>query len=163
MTLEELTALFRKLGAPRPESWASSQHHEGIDQLSRFVFLREAWRCVVPPDDTRWIDAMRKRATRSPDAPCAGAGPALERMLAAGVDRKDINELARVMQYETLFALCALLDEGGPASSEPELADLGWQLKRVDENGDVVGPIAGIHESVLWLDPSGREMRPKKD
>ena len=100
MTVEKLTALFRKLGAPDPEGWARSQLDEGIDQLARFVFLRAAWKQVVPPDNAGWIDAWIDSAKARPTDPGAGAGPALQRMLAAGADRRDIHEVVRVMQWE---------------------------------------------------------------
>ena len=55
---EELTAVFRKLGARDPESWAGSQIREGINQLARFVFLRKAWSLIVKEDDASWIDVL---------------------------------------------------------------------------------------------------------
>lgn len=161
MDQEKLTELFRKLGAPDPETWARSQIDEGIDQLSRFVFLRAAWESVLPPADASWIAGLLKSAKARPEAPGADAGLALERMLAAGVDPKDIDEVARVMQYETLFGVCALLDEG-PNAPEPELADFGWRLMRTDGSGECLGPIDAVHEDLLSLDPSGREMRPER-
>ena len=47
MNEQELTELFRKLGAPHPEGWAHSQITEGILQLPRYLFLREAWRRIA--------------------------------------------------------------------------------------------------------------------
>ncbi len=38
----ELTELFARLGARDPEKWARSQIKEGIPQLARFLFLRQA-------------------------------------------------------------------------------------------------------------------------
>ena len=64
MNIEKLTALFRKLGAPDPEGWARSQLDEGIDQLARYVFLREAWKRVVPPETANWIDEQRGLAVK---------------------------------------------------------------------------------------------------
>ena len=46
MDQKELTEIFRKLGAEDPEDWARSQIREGIPQLARFLFLREAWRSI---------------------------------------------------------------------------------------------------------------------
>jgi len=43
----KLTELFKKLGAEDPESWANSQVEEGINQLGRYLFLRQAWRTDV--------------------------------------------------------------------------------------------------------------------
>lgn len=160
MRLKELTALFRKLGAREPESWASSQHNEGIDQLARFVFLREAWKCVVKPDDVSWIDRTIADAKARPSDPGAGIGPALERLLAVGADRKDIHEVVRVMQYELLSSLCYLLED--PGQLEPELEDLSWRLVRINESGEIIGTIDGLHESLIETDPTGLEMRPQK-
>lgn len=155
---KDLTSLFRKLGAPSPEAWAESQEDEGGDQLARFVFLRQAWRAVVDPTDASWIDAQIKASGERPGEPCAGAGPALERMLAAGADRADVHEVVRAMQYDLLFSLCYLLDD--PGSLEPELADLSWGLFRTDDDGEPTERIESLHESVLETDPSGNEMRP---
>jgi len=158
VTLEKLTDLFRKLGAPDPEGWARSQIREGIDQLARYVFLRQAWKQVVPPDDATWIDAWMKTTKKDPSGPGAGTGAALERLLAAGADREDLHEVVRGMQWELLFSFCYLLED--PGQLEPEIADMSWQLMRINDEGDCIGHIGGLHESVLETEPAGREMRP---
>jgi hypothetical protein len=84
--LAKLTALFRKLGARDPESWAQSEISEGIPQLARFLFLRQAWRNVVAAADDRWQSAQIATATRSPNEPGAAAGLAIQRLLAAGAN-----------------------------------------------------------------------------
>jgi hypothetical protein len=160
MEIDELTALFTKLGAPAPEAWAQSQVEEGIDQLGRFVFSREAWKAVVPPHDAAWIDTTIAGARARPTEPGAGVGPALVRLLAAGADRRDLHEVVRVMQYEVLFSLCYLL--GDPGGLEPELSDVSWHLVRTDADGEIIGTIDGLHESVLEMEPSGRELRPEE-
>src|SRR5258705_6557785 len=110
--LEELTELFRKLGAPDPELWASSQVHEGFNQLGRFLFLRQAWRMLVDESD-QWIQAQIDYSRENAGAPCSGGGRALENLLAKGVNPQDITEVVRVMQYELLFRLCYLLNDPG--------------------------------------------------
>ena len=60
--LKELTALFAKYGASDPESWARSQLDEGIPQLQRFLFLRQAWSQVVRNGDEQWIQNVIKNA-----------------------------------------------------------------------------------------------------
>jgi hypothetical protein len=142
-----------------PEGWARSQIEEGIDQLARYVFLRQAWKSVVPPEDAGWIDAQIASAKARPSDPGAGAGPALQRLLAAQADRNDIHEVVRVMQWELLFSLCYLLED--PGELEPEIADMSWRLMRTRDDGACVGPISGLHESVLETEPAGREMRPQ--
>ncbi len=38
---------------------------------------------------------------------------------------------------------------------------VAWALAQVDDAGNVLGGIGGLHESVLETDPTGREMRPR--
>ncbi|MFI5011352.1 MAG: hypothetical protein ACHQAY_03295 [Hyphomicrobiales bacterium] len=160
MNQEELTALFRRLGAQDPEGWARSQIQEGIPQLARFLFLRQAWREVVSEDDTRWIGSSIARAQTHPDEPYAGVGHALKKLRALGATDDDITDVVRGMQAELLFSFCYLLED--PGKVEPEVADLGWALVQIDGDGKVLGNIDGLHESVLETDPTGREMGPRK-
>ena len=157
--LEQLTELFRKLGASDPEGWASSQVSEGINQLGRFLFLRQAWRSVVDESDDSWIQDQIDRSSRQPGAPCSGIGPALQSLRALGANPQDITDVVRVMQYELLFDLCYLVDD--PGLVEEEVQDVSWALIQLNEEGEAVGEIAGLHESVLGTDPTGREMRPR--
>ena len=157
-SVEELTALFRRLGAREPESWAASQVTEGIPQLARFLFLRQAWRSILPDGETSWIDPTIAESERVPDAPFAGVGFALARLRAAGAADADVTDVARGMQAALLAAICYQLED--PGELEPEVADVGWALVQVDPAGVVLGEIGGLHESVLETDPTGREMRP---
>jgi hypothetical protein len=36
-----------------------------------------------------------------------------------------------------------------------------WKLHHVDDNGNSIDTIQGLHEVLLSLDPTGREMRPR--
>jgi len=157
----DLTELLTRLGAPDPSAWARSEVEEDIPQVARYLFLRQAWQHVVADGDTSWIDAWRELAAQAPSAPCAGIGPALERLSAAGIDRDDLTTVVRVMQYSVLFGLCYLLDD--PGAAEPEVEELGWALVEVDADGDVGRHIGALHESLLETDPTGREMRPRDD
>jgi len=59
-----------------------------------------------------------------------------------------------------IFRLGYLLD-GADFSGLDELRDVSWALFQTDADGRPTGPaIGGLHESVLELDPTGREMRP---
>jgi hypothetical protein len=158
---KELVALFQRLGAPDAESWAGSQVNEGIPQLQRFLFLRQAWRQVRADGDIRWIERQIQHSERNPNGPYATVGAVLKRCLEKGVSREDLTDLARGVQAELLFQLCYLLDD--PGFSEPELEDFGWGLFEVDQNDNPIPPrIGSLHESVLSTDPTGREMRPRK-
>ena len=158
--LDELINLFRKLGAREPEEWASSQLLEGINQLCRFLFLRQAWREVVPEADHSWIQAQINYSTQNPGEPCSGVGQALKNLLAKGADPQDITDVVRVMQYNLLFRLCYLLSD--PGELEPEVQHVSWGLVQLNEDGEIVDSIDALHESVLETDPTGREMRPRE-
>jgi len=157
--IHELTALFKTLGAPDPEAWASSQVNEGIPQLARFLFLRQAWRHVVSEDDSSWIDRLIDSAGNDPEQPYAGSGHALRRLRAKGATNEEITDLVRGMQAELLFSFCYLLED--PAIDEAEASEVMWTLVQTDVDGNVISPISGLHESVLETDPTGREMRPR--
>ena len=156
MRTDDLTELFRKLGAPNPAEWARSQRDENLPQLARFLFLREAWKLVVADDDPSWI---RDRIADDPSGPGGEIVPALKRLLVAGVTGADLTTVVRIMQWRVLFGLCLLLD--APPSLEEEVKDIAWRLFQVDEDERPTIAITGVHESVLETDPTGREMGPR--
>jgi hypothetical protein len=138
-----------------------------IDQLAkrfealgaRYLFLRQAWRSIVADGDIACIASHMAAAAREPNAPYAGVGSALKRLKDAGATDRDLTDLVRGKQAELLFSLCYLLED--PNIEEPEGQDVLWALVQVTEAGEIVGPISGLHESVLETDPTGREMRPR--
>lgn len=154
MSITDLTDLFAKLGARNPAGWAHSQVAEGIPQLAKFLFLRQAWRCIVAENDRHWIGEQREA---DPKVPGSSIASALDRVLSRGVDEKDLTTVVRVMQWQLLFALCCILDD--PGKLEDDVKNVAWRLFQVDENGNPITAIAGLHESVLETEPSGREMR----
>ena len=159
---QQIDALAKKLaalGAPDPHGWAESEVLEGIPQLARFVFLREAWKNIVSEDDPSWIADQIARAEEHPVAPLAGIGHALRRLKARGASDEDLAEVVRGMQANFLFSLCYQLDDPNP--EEPEAEGVLWALCQITEEGEVVGGIPALHESVLETDPTGRELRPR--
>lgn len=158
--VQKLTKLFRLVGARDPESWAKSQAEEGIPQLARFLFLRQAWRSIVTENDPAWINSAIRSVETQPDAPYAGVGHALKRLRSLGASDDDLTDLVRGMQAELLFQLCYQLDD--PGDLEDEVGDVSWSLVQTNDDGEVVAQINGLHESVLETDPTGREMRPRR-
>jgi len=159
----EIAALARRfeaLGARDPRRWAESQIREGIPQLGRYLFLRQAWARVVSEDDPAWIDAWIASAEQRPDEPYAGGGLALKRLRALGASKDDLTDVVRALQAELLFSLCYLLDD--PAIEEEDAQDIAWAFVQVGPDGEFLAPLNGLHESVLETDPTGREMRPRQ-
>jgi len=157
--LKKLAAIFAKLGARDPAGWARSQLEEGIPQLARFVFLRQAWRAIVSEEDSSWIEEAVSRSNTHPKEPYAGVGHALRALRARGATDEELTDLVRGMQARLLFDFCYLLED--PGDIEPEVADIAWALVQIDDAGTVIGNIGGLHESVLETDPTGREMGPR--
>jgi hypothetical protein len=158
--VERLTEVFKRLGADDPEGWARSQISEGINQLGRFVFLKQAWSNIIDENDSSWIDSEIKSSMNRPDVPFAGIGHALSRLRELGVSDNDINDVVRGKQAELLFSLCYLIDD--PGDLPDEVKNMAWCLVQVNEEGRPIAQIGSLHESVLETDPTGREMRPRE-
>jgi hypothetical protein len=152
--LDALTRLFARLGAPDPESWAVSQLREGIPQLARYLFLRQAWKLVVEDGHETWIQEQQAEAGKG--TPGSAIGPALQRVLDAGATPQDVTTIVRVMQWHLLSSLCYLLED--PGVLESEVSHIAWRLFQVDEAEQPIEIIGELHESVLDTDPTGREM-----
>lgn len=158
--VERLTDLFRRAGAQNPERWATSQIDEGINQLHRYLFLRQAWRGIVSEDDRSWMSKAVKAAEADPSAPFAGIGLALKRLRDTGASEGDLVDLVRGTQAQLLFHICYLLDD--PSIDDRELSEVGWALVETDSEFEPTDrSVDGLHESILETDPTGREMRPR--
>lgn len=148
----ELTELFRQLGVDSPELWARSQIREGIPQLPRALFLKQAWERIQANSTAESVDEQIASCKRRPESPLAGLGRVLERCLAAGASREDLAQIMRAAGALTLFNVSYLID--GPASTPQALSDLDWGLFITDEHGKPSGPrISGLHESVFAFAP----------
>ena len=65
-----------------------------------------------------------------------------------------------MIAYESVFGvLNAIDDEYDPEVDDDPLP--GWRLMELDPQGDLTGrDVGGLHESILGMDPTGREGRP---
>jgi hypothetical protein len=149
---DRLIAEFRKLGLERPEMWANSQIREGIPQLQRARVLFNLWGSVLDGDDTKWIDALRRRHAMA-EKFRSGSGQRVlphlaivERMLNAGFSPKELTVFAREMQVATLFQICTTLD--GSNGLRPEAAGTHFAIFETDEQGQPLRPIDALHENV---------------
>lgn len=148
MKVDQLANLFSALGAPDPKSWADSQIDEGIPQLGRFLFLRQAWRQIISSDDDSWIyELLRSADSKDPDP----GSLALKKILESGASKQDVINLVRTMQCHLLFAFCYLLDD--PGELEETVSTIGWSLFQTDNEGNPLIRLSGLHESVNETDP----------
>jgi hypothetical protein len=107
---------------------------------TREQFLRLVWDKLInaPMTNAAWIDNTIAAAKRNPQEPFADTGPALERLLSKGADRRDISLVVRSEIYEAIFSLLYMLDDPGVDARD----------------------VFMLHESLLSADPSGKEGRP---
>ncbi len=106
-----------------------------------------------------WPTAYIADAEQDPKGVFADAGLAMKRMIQAGITPAEIGSIARMAAYEATFGTLEVIDE----CCDPEAGeDLPcWILMEADSECASTGrQIGGLHESILSLDPSGREGRP---
>lgn len=128
------------------------------------VFLRGVWRRIIPSvADLSWV--QRTASLPAEDGPLGDVGPIVRKMLDGGVSEADIARFAQIIGYETALGLCYHVEdpiasyEGIPTNADDEIA---WGLFLVDPTtGEPCDPLGGLCESILSMDPSGREMRPQ--
>jgi hypothetical protein len=118
---------------------------------------------VCSESDDSWIERQIAHSRRQPDEAYAGVR-ALEKLLALGADRRDLVDLVRGTQAEALFSFSYLLSDPHLLSDEvEEVRDIGWALVETDAEWNPTDRgIGGLHESVLQMDPTRREMRPRQ-
>ncbi len=139
--MDDLARRMADLGAPDPDSWAESEITENIAQQARYIFLRSIWPEIIDP----YSDESVVRQI-----------PAAARLLDAGASMAHLSTALRAVAYETAFGVVERVDEG----RDPEAPDdaPGWLLMETDAEPKLTGrDIGGLHESLLSLDPSGRE------
>jgi hypothetical protein len=107
---------------------------------TREALLDHLWKEVINVHlRDQALDNIIKNCRRNPDGPFGDTGAAIERMLAAGVSRRDLRLVLRNIAYEAAFGTLYALSDPGP-----------------DEEDDV----STLYEGLLTADPSGMEGRP---
>jgi len=165
---ELLVERFRLAGAPDPESWASSETRENLAQLARYCFLKRLWPRIIDPwrDEPDWFEHYVTNAEKSPHGAFADAGLALQRLLGLGASRQDVGRVARAVAYAVVFRLLHHLDYGVDPALAEQFRDQypGWALMELGPDGEPTGSdLGGLYESILSMDPSGREGSPEPE
>ena len=81
---------------------------------TREELVEHLWQTVINPlRDPRWVDNVIANCRRAPNDGFAAVGPAIERVLAAGVAPRDLCLITHLTAYEAVFGtLYALGDPG---------------------------------------------------
>jgi hypothetical protein len=157
-TIEDLTESFRELDADEPESWASSQIHEGIPQLARCAILRMLWNCVRDDDESTLQKTIERVLKKSRNE--TSTIDLMARCLQLGVSPQLLHQLVRCVEIDVLQSVTYEL-EGRPLA--PSVQDIEWGIFQVDQDGVPFGPqVQSFNESFISLDPTGREGGPRE-
>ena len=176
---EALAERFRAAGAEQPEAWAASEVEDDIPQLARFLFLRRLWRAAgewkQPPaewfaepepeprdalpagehdDEPTLVSSAAEAAGAEDEGEPAffAAQQAVRRILAAGADPEDLQEVARAVFLHTAYEAVHTVDEG----HDPEAGDgmPGWLLAEVGADLVLTGRvIPDLHADLLTTEP----------
>lgn len=138
-SLAELIERFRQAGCSDPESWARSEHEQGIAQFARFVFLRELWKCALPNGSRAWLSSLE---LPNDD----GRGGALRRLKESTANVDDLSELVRAAQASVVRSVASLLDGYAPEGGMVE--EVSWGLFELDADFRPEREIDALHESV---------------
>lgn len=158
--LADLTAKMGELGLPDPEGAARDELESGKPILATHSFLKWLTDEMVPAGDQRWIAYALKHPEHNPVL-----APALEKVLAAGVDREALTALVRVMQFRMCDHICYMLDQVALPGEVP-VQDFGVYHVGGGESPTTDQPIArleGLHELIGEWDPEGESAAAESD
>jgi hypothetical protein len=134
----DLAKKFATLGVPDPESWASSQLREGIDQISRATMLRAMADIVI--ESERMV-----RLFAEADWVTYPVRNAANRLCSSNEALEDMGTVVKAAVYHALSDAMVLSDGNAGIVNNPESVEIG--LFRLDENFEPKSQIDGLHES----------------
>ena len=148
---------LRELGANDPEGWALREVEEDAPQVARLLFLQRLWlnAHLWEADPADWFAPDPSPPPLAEyENPVQSSYEAVQRILAAGADPQDLQQVARAVCVETLFDVVHAIDEGGDPSAGEGMP--GWLLAEVDGVTDeTTGRVLEqLSDDVLMLDPA---------
>lgn len=152
--LAALTEQMRRLDLPDPERAARAELETGSPILATQSFLKWLTDELVKPGDAAWIERTLRNREHHPLL-----APALERLLAAGIEQSDLIDVVRVMQFKIVDHICYMLDSIALPGQVP-IQDFGLYLVGGGDSPSTDKPIVrldALHEQIGAWDPSEQE------
>jgi hypothetical protein len=161
-----LMQFLREQGCDDPEGWVQAEIEEGRAAVTKWLFLQQLWPGIIDGSvsNPSWIYRFIDQSKAAPASAFADAGRSMERIVAAGISAEDIGRVMRFAAYESVFGVLSFIDERYAQNIKGEVAMArGWALIEINGEGVLTGrSLDGLHESLLSMDPSGREGRPER-
>jgi len=127
------------------------------------IFARSVWSLLPDEEDTRWVRSMAARPLNVTQ-PCGDEGALIKRMLDCGLSEYEIARFAKLVSYEVAFGLTYMLGDAGAGIEGMKRDRIDWALFVTGTSSDDPKErMYGMHELLLQLDPSGREMCPRSN
>ena len=125
----------------------------------RQAFVKGLWNIIPNEEETEAI----LNASQLPHdrGSCGDYNMLVKQMLDVGISADMIARFEKLVGYEVAAGICYYLEDPDLACEfveEPD--DLEWTLFS-SKDCEPIDRLAGLHESLMSADPSGREMRPK--
>jgi len=145
--LNDLTSIFRALGASDADARARSEIAEGIPQLATFLFLKLA---TTQIDEFLDHHALREAVKV---AGCRDALDAFKRLAASESGLKDFIVVLRTVLSHYVTEIAFLLDDTAASRFsgwpfESALENIHWGLFQTDADGKPTAIISGLHEVI---------------
>ncbi|MBI5725881.1 MAG: hypothetical protein HZA50_18115 [Planctomycetes bacterium] len=158
-TVDEKVAILKKFNAYAPLAWVESEMNENIPQVARFLFLHCVRSEVINGYSNFKIPDNDDFEKSIPPYKRLEVGEeALNRLIAAGVNREDIVRVARAAVCTAAFNFVAMLDRcSGPPDVDKVANAPDWALMEIvkkDGERKLSGRMLdGLHESIYNLYP----------
>jgi len=141
------------------------------DADAKGKFMQAIWTLITDEEDGQLIiDTAENYYKGHPrhnlrKGPCDDLGDLLKSFLDAGIPAKSIARYQKIVEFNILSDLLYMIDDPYNAIEAAEHLDESeyWGVFKLDEDGRPIEKLNALHEPIIGYDPTGREMRPKKD
>lgn len=144
--LREMAEYYASLGFSEPVLWAESEL-KGEPSVAKAAFIYALRNEISSPDDTKWIERIRKGPLSFENAKLLKASvDVLESIERAGIDLSRLTPLVSLIQSQVVSDISMLLDDGPAISCIPLPAgrEAHWQLFAVNEEDAPQQEISGF-------------------
>jgi hypothetical protein len=163
---KRLREVLASAGVEGADWWVSqiNAYNEPQPLLEMAVFLREAWAPILRENDTDWIEnsiaELEERVGREdlyalrflPELP--EFRESLKRVKASGIDLRDLTNVIRQFQIDTLANVVNILD-GGCCFEDGE--ESNWHLYATDEDLEPNNGFSDMKDLMWEFDPDRKD------